>query len=103
MDMEKFNAGLSVLLAECGAELSVTPQIILSRPEREGFVGESMELDACKAVRERQPVEIRITARATICGEWHHVSGDDRRLHPDLRSNLNSTTSNVGQSGEDVA
>jgi len=43
-------------------------------------------LASCQAVRYRQSVEVRINAIAFITGDWHHVSGDDRRLHPDLRA-----------------
>lgn len=86
MDMERFNAGLEKLLLECGAELTASPEFVLGRPKREGFIGKGMELDACRAVRDVQPVEIRITARTAVVGDWHHASGDDRRLHPDLRS-----------------
>lgn len=86
-NMNKFTAALEALLLEHGMTLSATPEITLSKPENEFFVGAGMELDTCRAIRERQPFELWIRAQAYIVGTWHHVSGDDRRLHPDLRSN----------------
>lgn len=91
IDMQKFIDGLKRLLHECGAELAEPPELTLRRPEHEGFVGTGMELDGCHATRERQPIEIRITVKAEVAGNWHHNSGDDRRLHPDLRSNAELT------------
>lgn len=98
MDMQKFIDGLERLLRECGAELAATPELTLSRPEREGFVGTGMELDACHATRDRQPIEIRITAKANVVGNWRHNSGDDRRLHPDMRSNAEVSRRSHGDS-----
>ena len=87
MNINKLAKALEALLSEHGATLSATPEITLSRPEREAFVGIGMEIDACQATRERQPFEMQIAVKASTVSEWHHNSGDDRRLHSDLRSN----------------
>lgn len=87
MDMKKFTEALEALMREHGMELSATPEITLGRPRLEAFIGTGTDVDALRATRERQPFDLRITAKASVAGAWHHDSGDDRRLHPDLRSN----------------
>lgn len=87
MDTKKFEAGLAALLRECGAELSSSIEITLSAPTQEIYPCGTDRPDSLQAVRERRPAEITIRAATSEAGDWHHESGDDRRLHPDLRSN----------------
>ena len=85
--MKKFTEALEALMREHGMELSAIPEATLGRPRLEAFISHDMSVDAFQATRERQPFDLRITAKASVYGAWHHDSGDDRRLHPDLRSN----------------
>lgn len=84
MDMQKFIEGLEKLLCDCGAELSATPELTLGRPTVEEFIGSGAELGVFCVTRERQPIEIKIVAKAAMIGNWHRNSRDDKQLHPNL-------------------
>lgn len=93
MDMKKLAAAIEAVLLEHGAHLYAMPEITVERPEHRSFFGSGIGLDSTRAIREERPFTLRITAKAFTVGPWHHESGDDRRLHPDLRSNVEVTGS----------
>lgn len=87
MDMELFQRRLAALIEEFGGRLETSPQIRLREHRKEHFItaGGASVPDGCMAVREVQPFVIDMIIEAESIGAWHHVSGDDRRLHPDLK------------------
>ena len=87
MDMKKLAAAIEAVLREHGAELYADPEITVERPQIRSYAGSGMEFDATRAIREERPFTLHITAKAFTVGLWNHESWEDRRLHPDLRSN----------------
>lgn len=90
MNAKEFEAELTQLIEKHGAQLTGPIEMRLSGPgNNESFIprGGKHESDSTRAVRAAQEIELHITVRAKTVGDWHHESGDDRRLHPDLRSN----------------
>lgn len=90
MDVKAFEAELTELVERFGAHLIASIEIKLAGPgHNEAFApaGGAHANDATRAIRAAQEIELHITVRAKDVGNWHHESGDDRRLHPDLRSN----------------
>jgi hypothetical protein len=94
MDAQAFEAELAQLIGKHGAHLTAPIEMRLAGAGgNEAFIprGGKHENGATCAVRAAQEIELHITVRAKTVGDWHHESGDDRRLHPDLRANNNST------------
>lgn len=85
MNTDLFRQRLADLVTECGGRLLAEPQITLREPRNERFKGPS-DMDSFVAVRGVQPFVIDIVVEADSVGQWHHISGDDRRLHPDLKA-----------------
>ena len=88
--MNMFYSRLDELIQECGGRLATSPRIKVCRPREESFIairGVNVG-DSCMAIRTIQPlkIEVIIEIEAEFIGEWRHASGDNRRLHPDLKS-----------------
>lgn len=91
MNVMLFERRLQALIEECGGILIAAVDIKLTgRSQREAFIPSERShagLDMINAVRTVQPVRISFSIEVQKVSAWHHMSGDDRRLHPDLQRN----------------
>lgn len=87
MNLKLFRERLILLVEECGGRLATSPIITMREARIESFIaaGGVNVGDAFKAKRDVQPFRIDVTIEVERLDAWHHDSGDDRRLHPDLR------------------
>lgn len=87
MNLELFRLRLEQLVEECGGRLAAPPITTMREARIERLiVADSIPTgDAFKAKRDVQPFRIDVIIEVERLDAWHHESGDDRRLHPDLK------------------
>jgi hypothetical protein len=88
MNLELFQQRLAELIEECGGRLATSLQITMREAREESFIaaGGATVGDSCMAIRTVSPFTIEVIIEAEAIGNWHHASGDDRRLNPELRA-----------------
>ena len=88
MEMKLFRKELDELARRYGFQVSEPVEVeIAGAVKDEHYIHPNAEmrgLEMFKAVREVQPVRLKINIEANRTGPWRHSSNDPRRLHPDL-------------------
>lgn len=88
MDMKLFRKELEELAARYGFQVIEPVEVELAGAiKEEHYIHPNVEmrgLEMFRAVREVQPVHLKINIEAIKAGPWRHSSNDRCRLHPDL-------------------